>query len=154
MSRPWPVVYAGHDSTCFDRLSSNLPSFSWQHLEVSELTPENILREWRRVLILDIDVSCREGFQLFRDIRNVHGGIPIILLADLEGLRIVKMSLACLNGAEALYFKPLEELARLKESLSRGMQRIGHWHEMINLGRSTKRRVKEHRPQAVAKAVP
>lgn len=152
MAKHWPVVYAGNDKSCYRWLKSQLPSFTWESMEVEALTPENILREWRRVLVLDVDVACRDGFHSFREIRAVHGGIPIILLADLEGLRLVRMSLACVNGAEALFFKPLEDIQRLEESLRRGMQRIGHWHEMIRLSGKSRANVKRSAARLAAKA--
>lgn len=85
---------------------------------------ELIYNQWR-VVLLDIDMPDLNGLDLLREIKTYDGGIQVIMLTGIVTLTSALESLR--RGAEACFFKPLEDINPLVESLQRTFQKLDHW---------------------------
>lgn len=84
-----------------------------------------ILRENIRVCLLDIDMPEITGIELLRQIKQLDNGIQVIMLTGLVSLSTVLESNT--HGAEAIFFKPLEDFQPLLEALDDSYRKIDRW---------------------------
>lgn len=111
----------------YDVLSINDP-----RMAVNELALQQ-----RRVALLDIDMPGLNGLDLLREIKAYDGGIQVIMLTGLVNLTTVLQSLRW--GAEACFFKPIDDFNPLIEALESVFVKIDRWWKTLD-ELSTRRR--------------
>ncbi len=87
---------------------------------INELVHKN-----RRVVLLDIDMPGMNGLEVLEEIKKYDGGVQVIMLTGLVTVSSVLESFRL--GAEAIFFKPLDDVEELHETLKRTFQKIDHW---------------------------
>ena len=79
----------------------------------------------QRVVLLDIDMPGTGGLELLRQIKQYDAGIQVVMLS---GVVTVSNALQALRaGAEACFFKPVDDIEPTVEALESAFARIDHW---------------------------
>jgi len=86
---------------------------------------EAIMRSEYRVVLLDIDMPGLDGLELLRKIKAFDGGIQAIMLTGVVRMSAVLQSLRI--GAEACFFKPLEDYQPLLDAVASTFTKIDRW---------------------------
>ena len=90
-----------------------------------------LIRHGYRVVILDIDMPGIDGIDLLRRIKEYDGGIQVIMVT---GLVTMGTAMAAFRrGAEACFFKPIEDFAPLVQSLESTFHKIEHWWNALHM---------------------
>lgn len=93
-----------------------------------------IIRQGYRIVLLDIDMPMVDGIELLRRIKEYDGGIQVIMLTGLVTLSNAMAAFRC--GAEACFFKPIDDISPLTTALDTTFQKIEHWwHALHDLTR-------------------
>lgn len=92
---------------------------------INELIHKN-----RRVVLLDIDMPGMNGLEVLEKIKKYDGGIQVIMLTGLVTVSSVLDSFRL--GAEAIFFKPLDDFGELHETLERTFQKIDQWWDALH----------------------
>ena len=83
----------------------------------------------RRVVLLDIDMPGMDGLEVLHQIKEYDGGIQVIMLS---GVVPVSSALKALRaGAEECFFKPVDDIGSIVETLDRAFQKIDYWWEAL-----------------------
>lgn len=98
----------------------------------------------QRVVLLDIDMPDVNGLEVLHRIKEYDAGIQVIMLSGMVTLSDALQALR--GGAEACFFKPVEEIEPLVEAIEGAFRKIDHWWEAL---RDLTRR-KSERTQPVA----
>lgn len=98
---------------------------------------DEIMRHGYRIVLLDIDMPGIDGIELLRRIKEYDGGIQVVMLTGLVTLG--NAMTAFRRGAEAFFFKPVEDLDALTASLDAVVRKIEHWWGALH-NLTTKRR--------------
>lgn len=97
----------------------------------------------RRVVLLDIDMPGTNGIELLSQIKEYDAGIQVIMLS---GVVTVTTALQALKaGAEACFFKPVNDIGPIVEALDAAFCRIDHWWEALR-----ELSLRKHAPAAVS----
>jgi DNA-binding NtrC family response regulator len=108
---------------------------------------DEIMRQGYRIVLLDIDMPGIDGIELLRRIKEYDGGIQVVMLTGLVTLG--NAMTAFRRGAEAFFFKPVEDLDALTASLDAVVRKIEHWWGALH-NLTTKRRQFEAANKAAA----
>ncbi len=101
-----------------------------------------------RVMLLDIDMPRINGIELLKEIRAFDGGILVVMLTGLATMTTVLQSLRL--GAEACFFKPLDDFDPLAHALDDCFCKIDRW--WVTLDDLTRRRKHEAAARAALTA--
>jgi DNA-binding NtrC family response regulator len=94
-----------------------------------------------RVVLLDIDMPNTDGLRLLRQIKSMDAGIQVVMLTGIVGMSSVLDSLRW--GAEACFFKPLEDELALVDALNDIFRKLERWWEALEELASQRRRPAE-----------
>lgn len=101
-----------------------------------------------RVVLLDIDMPDIDGLELLRQIKSRDAGIQVVMLTGIVSMKAVLESLRC--GAEACFFKPLEDELPLVEALTDVFRKLDRWWDALEDLAGQRRRGAEPERQLVA----
>lgn len=90
---------------------------------------DELVRSGSRMVILDIDMGRYNGIDLLSTIKELDGGIHVIMLTGLVSMETVLRSMR--YGAEACVFKPLYDGRELQEVVESTQRKIGRWHASV-----------------------
>jgi len=124
------VIYVGGDADLCSVLTERSESGEFQLIErqlAPDLVDGGLLEQWHRVVVLDVDVAEREGFELLRSIKRHHAGVPVIIVGNRQNLPLTQAAVACANGADAVCLKPIEDPQLLFEIIDDGFRRLERW---------------------------
>jgi DNA-binding NtrC family response regulator len=99
--------------------------FNVVSLNDPKLATRELVLQQRRVVLLDIDMPGINGLDLLREIKSYDGGIQVIMLTGLVNLTTVLQSLRL--GAEACFFKPVDDVEPLVDALNAVFAKIDRW---------------------------
>jgi DNA-binding NtrC family response regulator len=89
-----------------------------------------LIRHGYRIVLLDIDMPGIDGIDLLRRIKEYDGGVQVIMLTGLVTLS--NAMAAFRRGAEACFFKPLEDYAPLVQAIDATFHKIDHWWKALH----------------------
>jgi DNA-binding NtrC family response regulator len=129
---PQRIVYAGDDECLCWALEGQLEPRGYAIERFADATAlaEDPAADWHRILILDADLTTRAGLGFFESVRARDPGIPVILITEKKTLAHV--GLARLEGAEAIFFKPLTDFGPLLETIERAFARLDRWDQVLH----------------------
>jgi len=123
------IVYIGDDAGLFSQLTKELGN---QGYELQQASPgacrvEEILADWFRLLIFDLDVAAAPGLDLLGRLKGRDAGIPVIALADRHGHSLTKISVARQNGVDRFFFKRELDMVDLTAAVHESFRRLEYW---------------------------
>lgn len=89
-----------------------------------------------RIVLLDIEMPGKDGLALLREIKKFDGGIQVIMLTGLVSMGTVIR--ATRLGAEECFFKPIENLDEVVDSVDRAYEKILRWWRVLKEWRARK----------------
>ena len=89
-----------------------------------------LVQKNRRVVLLDIDMPGKNGSEILEEIKRHDGVFQVIMLTGLVTVSSVLESFRL--GAEAIFFKPLEDFDELNETLERTFKKIDRWWSALD----------------------
>ena len=82
-----------------------------------------------RLVLLDVDMPGKDGLQVLREIKEYDGTILVVMLTGLVGQTTVIRSLR--YGAEACFFKPVQDIQPLLACLEDCFRKIDRWWKCL-----------------------
>ncbi len=144
------ISFAGNDTELAARLRNAFQSRSWS-LSIGGTTRQivRILQEsrngrerlgteseWHWVkdfftpLVLEIDYVDPESTEIVRDIKRLYGAIPVIVIGS--NVDLAALSVARMDGADALFRKSDLDLDRLCDAVGDAVARVGRWRKLLD----------------------
>lgn len=126
------ILYAGDDECLLWALERQLESrgYDLQWSKDATSIAEDWICDGRRLLILDGDLTTAAGLEFLQSVKARDMGTPVIVITDNKTL--TNVGVARLNGAEALFFKPLTDFEPLKEVIERAFSRLRRWNHVLH----------------------
>lgn len=121
------VLHVDDDPAMLRIVRNALSTHGYEVLSCQDPTAAQgiILRENIRVCLLDIDMPELNGQDLLRQIKKLDSGIQVIMLTGLVSMSTVLESFT--HGAEAIFFKPMNDYQPLLEALDDSYRKIDRW---------------------------
>jgi DNA-binding NtrC family response regulator len=121
------VFHIDDDIVVTRMVAQQLESAGYQVISVNDSTAafEKLLSSQARVVLLDIMMPGKTGLELLDEIKEHDGGIQVILLTGQVDLSTTMHAMR--HGAEACFFKPLNDFGPLLESLELTFRKIDRW---------------------------
>ncbi len=91
---------------------------------------DEVLKRNCRLVLLDIDMPKLNGLELLRQIKHADGGVQAIMLTGLVSLSSAMEAYRV--GAEACFFKPIDNIDPLVEAINDTFRKIDRWWETMN----------------------
>lgn len=85
----------------------------------------HLVRTQHRVVLLDVDMPGKDGLTLLREIKQLDGGIQVVMLTGLASMSTILQALRW--GAEACFFKPITDFEPLAEALEDTFRKDDRW---------------------------
>jgi DNA-binding NtrC family response regulator len=89
-----------------------------------------------RIVLLDIEMPGKDGLALLREIKKFDGGIQVIMLTGLVSMSTIIR--ATRLGAEDCFFKPIENLDDVLDSVDRAHEKMLRWWRVLKEWRARK----------------
>jgi DNA-binding NtrC family response regulator len=109
-----------------------------------------LARFQERVMLLDIDMPGLNGIELLKAIKSFDGGIQVVMLTGMVTMTTVLQSFRF--GAEACFFKPIEKVDPLAETLEYCFRKIDRW--WMTLDELRRRKVESETPAEFVPVLP
>jgi len=123
------IVYIGDDAGLFSQLTKELRH---QGYELQQALPdacrvEELLTDWFRLLIFDVDVAAAPGLDLLRRLKGRDAGIPVIVLGERHGRSLTRIGVARQNGVDRFFFRRELDMADLTAAVHESFRRLEYW---------------------------
>ena len=82
-----------------------------------------------RIVILDLDMPKKDGVTLLQEIKKFDGGIQVIVLTGLVSMGSIIRTTRL--GAEDCYFKPIDNLETVMDSVDRAYAKQQRWWQVM-----------------------
>ena len=127
------VQYLGNDGDFFAQLQAQIGAHGYEvdWIDETECFGDGASADWYRVLILDYDISQRDGFQLLTRVKAFHSGIPVMVVVDRDSLAMTQIAISRQNDAEAALIKPVLDWDELVETLHAAFKRLDGWRSVF-----------------------
>lgn len=129
--RPVRIDYVGDDLRLLSELVERFGDYDFRRIDPARLKYEDLQGEWRRIVLLDLDVAGEMGFRALWRLKQENAGIPLVLLADPQSHPLTQLALARRHGAEEVIFQPLKSLDQLVAPLGRAAARLDRWQAAV-----------------------
>lgn len=133
------ILYLGEDFAFATTLTQELAGegFNLVCCQLGGDGPPEIAGPADRLLILDTNLETPAGLQRLRALKSGEmAHLPVIVASEQRSL--TALGLARLNGAEAMFFKPVGDFQPLREAILAAHRKLQHWRRAIGyLGRTT-----------------
>lgn len=126
------LVHVDDDPLFLELVAQVLGDAGWEVVSTEDpaLTIEMLNASGARLLITDLKMPGQSGLELLRAVKEFDGGIPVVVLTGLVTQASVLESLRF--GAEACFFKPVEDFAPLIGALEMCHARTLRWWATLN----------------------
>lgn len=81
------------------------------------------------IVITDIVMPQMDGLELLRRIKEYNGGIQVIMITGYVTMHNILTAMR--RGAETIFFKPLNDLAKLEQAVKGCIARLDMWHQIL-----------------------
>lgn len=103
----------------FDIVGVNKPASALKMIE-----EENF-----QIVISDVVMPDMDGLELLRRIKAYNGGIQVIMITGYVTMHNILTAMR--RGAETIFFKPLEEMGKLEQTVEACVNRIAMWQDIL-----------------------
>jgi DNA-binding NtrC family response regulator len=125
------VLHVDDDPDMLQLVSKYLQkSFNVHSISSPKQAVDHLVSSGCRLVILDIQMGEHNGLDLLRTIKQLDGGILVVMLTGLVSIESVLVSMR--EGAEACLFKPLREPQELVETMEQCAAKALRWHRTVN----------------------
>lgn len=121
------IIYVGDDGPLFRRLDRELQELDYELEGRDESSVFGTVSDWYRLALIDCDVARPAGFDLMQSIKQQWPGAPIIILGPTHHRELTQLAVARQANAEAIFFKPLEDIAPLFQAIDSAFLRLDRW---------------------------
>lgn len=98
-------------------------------LEDPSQAMEKVINSDCRVVLLDIDMPGIGGMDLLKQIKQVDGGIQVIMLTGLNSMTTILETMR--HGAEACLLKPIVDYSDLDLALQAAFAKLDGWWKFL-----------------------
>lgn len=135
------ILHVDDDPAMTKLVQTRLKKFGYQTEPLNNplLAKEKLVANQYHVVLLDIEMPQQNGLDLLKEIKELDGGVQVIMLTGMVSLTTVLKSFRW--GAEACLFKPLSEFEPLVEALDETFRKINRW--WVSLEELSKRKKEE-----------
>jgi len=125
------VLHIDDDPLMTTLVAERLRLYGYRVVSMNDPTKavNEIIHMNRRVVLLDIEMPGLSGLELLKEIKKYDGGVQVIMLTGLVNVSSVLESFR--YGAEAIFFKPLDDFEPLHAALQRTFDKIDHWWDAL-----------------------
>ncbi len=121
------VLHVDDDASILSLVSRKL---SLQGIKVVSISDplkaiDAISESGARIVLLDIDMPVKDGLQLLQEIKQLDGGVQVIMCTGMVSMHTVLRSIEL--GAEACIFKPIVDLNEVSQAVERAFEKIDRW---------------------------
>jgi DNA-binding NtrC family response regulator len=81
-----------------------------------------------RIVLLDIDMPGKDGHTLLQEIKQLDGGVQVIMCTGLVSMHTILRSIEL--GVEACIFKPIVDLSEISQAVERAFEKIDRFTEL------------------------
>ncbi len=126
------VLHLDEDERFLSSISSELRDEGYEVVSLADAsrTCSEVIAQECRVVILNIKLATADGLSLIRAIKEENASVQIIVLTDLVSMSVVLESMRC--GAEACFFKPLNDCSELKATLEDSFTKVERWWRTLS----------------------
>ena len=127
----YPVLHIDDDPATTRFVTTMLHKHGIEAAELNDPTAalDTLLANNYRVVILDIDMEGIDGLELLKKIKQMDGGIHVIMLTGLVSQSTVIRSMR--YGALACLFKPVRDVRALVEVLHVAFDNTTRWFDSL-----------------------
>ena len=139
-SDPIPVLHIDDDPQITRIVAARLAREGFQVTPLNDPTRaiDALVHGLYRIVLMDIDMPQINGLELLGRIKAHDGGIQVVMLTGLVTMTSVLQSLRL--GAEACFFKPLDDVEPLVDALRDVQRKLQRWWTTLDeLSRQRKR---------------
>ena len=125
------VLHVDDDPSLLKIVHHRLKAFEIETIpcERSSEIADRLIEADCRTILLDIDMPSPDGLEVLRQLKQNDGGYHVVMLSGLVRMNIVLEAMR--RGAEAFFFKPIEDIAPLADALDACFDRQQHWGEVL-----------------------
>jgi DNA-binding NtrC family response regulator len=146
------LKYVGKDDELIRQLKQHSLASGWRWTEFEEYKdlefdlrhrnqsqpPEQLsngveFQQWLRnrfaPIVVDLDIHQSEAVEFVRNIKLIDGGVPLIVISQQPSLRAY--SIARMDGAEAFYIKPFDDVDGLIAGIEAAFEKIDRWERTL-----------------------
>ena len=126
------IIHIDDDPNITTVVQAKLSKHGYKTIAVNDSTTvmDLLTTSEHRVLLLDIDMPGKDGLTLLKEIKQFDGGLQVLMLTGLVSLTTILETQR--GGAEACFFKPLEDITPLLEALDTTFHKIDRWWSAAN----------------------
>ncbi len=126
------ILHVDDDPAITKVIGKRLEAQGYEVTSVNDPTKamSELIRGQYRLVVLDVDMPERSGIELLDDIKAHDGGIQVIMLTGLVSVTTVLETLR--RGAEACFFKPLDDIGPFVEAVGDTFTKIDRWWDSLN----------------------
>lgn len=130
-NRPRTILHVDDDPIMLRLVEQKLQAAGYCVITLSNPcgTPQILLENECRVVLLDIDMPDINGIELLQQIKRQDGGIQVVMLTGLMTMNTILESMR--YGAEACIFKPIADFAPLLKTLEATFEKVDRWWETL-----------------------
>ncbi|MCA9267938.1 MAG: response regulator [Planctomycetales bacterium] len=125
------ILHVDDDPSLLRLVAAKLTAHGCNVISLSDPTcaAQVLLDSGARLALLDIDMPHINGLDLLHDIKQLDGGIQVIMLTGAVSMSSVLQSLRW--GAESCVFKPIDDFRPLLTAVDAAFEKIDRWWECL-----------------------
>lgn len=126
------ILHIDDDPTLTRLVDHRLREFGFQVDALHDPTQaiDQLCRGKYQIALLDVDMPNMNGIQLLQRIKQFDGGIQVIMLTGVVSVTTVLETMQL--GAEACFFKPLNDIQPLVTAIQDAQRKIHRWWNSLN----------------------
>lgn len=125
------ILHVDDDPAVLRVVKHHLEKLGFEVVSVSEpaAAVDKLLNSDIRVVLLDVDMPGTSGIEMLREIKRIDGGVQVVMLTGVTTMQCLMNAFH--GGADACFFKPIDDYQPLASALTGAFQKIEHWRSAL-----------------------